>query len=213
MRRSAALAGAALITLVLSACSALGGGGTQPLPATPPPTDQAPSTSVTAPSASSGQASSSAQGSSSAQASSSSAAPSTATQPTPADPGQPSPADQLGAPVATRISAASNAKVELTMYALVRNGSTSQLNFAARKLSSDTGYSVATTFSDGNADAGDRTGNTVDGVQLVDGKHAKLYLVASTGTGSACAPASCSASPCRRPRRCSRPPSQHPRPT
>ena len=44
-------------------------------------------------------------------------------------------------------------------------------------------FQVADTFGDKNYSSSDFSGHTVDGIQLVDGKHSKLYLVASDGDG------------------------------
>lgn len=113
-----------------------------------------------------------------------SAAPSASTRPTPADPSQSSAPDQLGDPVVTRKSAADGEKVELAMYPVIRDGQVSHVNMVLSVPEEDADrVQVASLLADGDYSAGDTTGDTADGLQLVDGKNAKLYLVASDGKG------------------------------
>ena len=105
-------------------------------------------------------------------------------QPTPADPSQPSAPDQLGDPVVTRTSAADGEKVELALYPVVRDDRVSHVNMVLSVPDEDADrVQVASLLADGDYSAGDTTGDTADGLQLVDGKNAKLYLVASDGKG------------------------------
>ena len=85
----------------------------------------------------------------------------------------------LGQPVVTRRGAIDGKKVELQLYQVVRDGAVSHLNFT---LTGDR-VQIADALADGNYDAIDRDGRTADGITLVDGKNAKLYLVASDGDG------------------------------
>lgn len=82
--------------------------------------------------------------------------------------------------MATRTSAIRDAAIELKLYPLRRDGATSQLNFT---LEGGDRTQLAQTFSDGNNQAIDQTAFAADGIQLIDGKHAKAYLVASDGNG------------------------------
>ena len=113
-----------------------------------------------------------------------SADPSASTQPTPADPSQPTGPDQLGEPVVSRTSAVDRAKVVLTLYPVVRDGLVSHVNLVLSV--PDKGaerVQVSSLLSDADNTASDATGDAADGLQLVDGKNAKLYLVASDGKG------------------------------
>lgn len=109
----------------------------------------------------------------------------------PPTPGSPSDAtasspvgDQLGQPVATRTSAKGGARITLTLYPVQRDGATSHLNLTlSSPASAAERVQVSDTLADGNYSAGDKDGLTADGLQLVDGKNAKLYLVASDGQG------------------------------
>jgi hypothetical protein len=105
-------------------------------------------------------------------------------QPTPADPSQ-SPVTDLGQAVATRTSTHDGAPVTLTLYPVVRSGTTSSVNFT---LSSPGGTSsrlqVADMLSDEDYDSSDGSGHAADGLSLVDVKNSKLYLVASDGAGN-----------------------------
>jgi hypothetical protein len=113
-----------------------------------------------------------------------SAAPSASTPATPADPSQPSAPNQLGEPVVTRSSAADGDKVELALYPVVRDGQVSHVNLVLSVPDEDADrVQIASLLSDADYSAGDTTGDTADGLQLVDGKNAKLYLVASNGKG------------------------------
>jgi outer membrane protein OmpA-like peptidoglycan-associated protein len=140
--------------------------------------------------------------------------PSASTSPPPTAPTAgttpPTGADQLGPPVATRKSAESGQPLVLGLYPLVRDGAVSHLNFT---LTSDAKeedkVQIADLLSDNNSEAGDKGGWAADGLQVIDGKNSKIYLVASDG-----APDSSSANTCSPVSRWScRPPSPHHPPT
>lgn len=165
MKRS--IAGLAIATaLLVSGCSLLGG-DTQPSddPASqPPPATSAPSGS-TVPSATT----------------TSSTGPSTAptTGATPPDG-----ADQLGTPVATRKSSQDGQEVVLTLYPVVRDGATSHLNFTlSSKASEQNKVQIADMLTDNDNKTGEDSSWAADGLQLIDGKNSKVYLVASDGNG------------------------------
>lgn len=112
------------------------------------------------------------------------AAASSSASPTPADPSQPGAGtDQLGTPVATRTSAIGGKKAVLTVYPVLRDGTTSHMNFTIAGVTAGDRVQVASSLSDGNYKAIDFNGDAADGIQLVDGKNSKLYLVASDGAG------------------------------
>lgn len=157
MRTSTQAGLAIMIALSVSACSLVGGSDE---PSTPPPASapaSAPATAPTAPAT-------------------------TAGAPTPADPSQSGGNAQLGQPAGTRTSSSSGQPLEITLYPVVRDGTTSHLNLTMTS-PGDAVLSVGTLLSDGNPEASDSTGTAADGIQLVDGKNAKLYLVASDGAG------------------------------
>ena len=173
--RIAAASVVALLALSAASCSIPGSGDGGTPPSSAPPASAPASASAAAPS--------SGAGSSSSSPSTAGPAPSSGSV-TPADPNQPSSGDQLGEVVATRKSSAQEDEVALTLYPLLRDGATSHLNLAlsssARKPAS---FQVGTMLSDHNDEASDKDGFAADGLQLVDGKNAKLYLVASDGKG------------------------------
>jgi len=110
--------------------------------------------------------------------------PSTSTQPTPADPSQPAGPDQLGEPVVTRTSAADGDKIQLTLYPVVRDGVVSHLNFVLSAPEEEAErVQIADLLSDANSTSSNFALDAADGLQLVDGKNAKVYLVASDGKG------------------------------
>jgi hypothetical protein len=152
------------IALSATACGALGGPGA-PASSAPPPAGSTTAAS-SAPAASGGPTS---------------AAPG---QPTPADPSALAGNGQLGQVVASRTSAKDGDKVIAELYPVQRDGTVSHLNLT---LSVPAGASkkvqVSDLLSDENYDAIDHDGLVADGIQLVDGKNAKLYLVASDGRG------------------------------
>ena len=174
--RSAATTLVALLALATASCSLPGTGDA---PATSAPPAAAPSSEPAAPASSAG---TSATASPSAASGSPSAPASGA--PTPADPSQPSSGDQLGEVVATRTSSDKGTEVTLTLYPVLRDGATSHVNLELRSPAPE-GKSVQISglLSDGNYSAIDTEGSAADGLQLVDGKNAKLYLVASDGKG------------------------------
>jgi hypothetical protein len=176
VRPTAAVSLAAMLALSAAACSLPGGGSADQPQASAPPASVPASAPASAP------ATPPASDPASVPAS---AVPSATTAPpTPADPAQPSGDDQLGEPVATRTSADDGKKVTLTLYGLQRGGSTSHLNFTLTSPGSKTDrIQVAQFLSDKNYSSIDSTGFAADGLQLIDGKNAKLYLVASDGKG------------------------------
>lgn len=176
MRKSLPFIMAAAVTMTASACGVLGGDAAAPSSAPPPaiPSASAPaSSSADAGSVppSAGSVPPSATGSSPAQA-------------TPADPGQPSAGSDIGAVVATRSSSRGGFKVDMRLFPVKRNGATSTVNFSLT--SPDSGANsvrIDQMLSDGNNAAIDKDSFASDGLQLVDGKNAKVYLVASDGQG------------------------------
>lgn len=108
----------------------------------------------------------------------------TAGQPTPADPGASSGAAPLGEVFATRTSAMGSVKVTMQLYPLQRDGSVSHLNLTLSAPATGTEGQVTQLLSDSNPKAGDSTSDAADGIQVVDGKNSKLYLVASDGSGT-----------------------------
>jgi hypothetical protein len=175
MRRVTALAVTSLLALSVASCGLPGTGSADPPPASQPPpvtvTASAPGTPTDAPSAT---------GSASDLPASTEPTP---TEATPADPDQPGAGDQLGRVVAVRTGLVGRAKTTMKLYPLQRDGATSHLNFSLASPVDSVQGQVGQTLSDSNFSAIDKTGDTADGLQLVDGKHAKLYLVASDGRG------------------------------
>lgn len=171
MRRTVLTGLAAIIALSTSACSLVGGSDE---PSDPPPSAPPASAPVSAPASAPVPEPAS-------QTPSTSATPA---GPTPTDPDQPAGADQLGQPVATRESADGGKKVRMTLYPVVRDGSVSHLNLTLSASGKGVDrVQVSSLLTDGNPEAGDSSSLTADGLQLVDGKNAKLYLVASDGQG------------------------------
>lgn len=158
--RTNTLAGLAImIALSSSACSPVGGSDE---PSTPPATSAPASAPANDPTpAPTGSASSA---------------------PTPADPSQSGGTNQLGQPVTTRESSDQGRTFKLTLYPVVRSGTTSTLNLTLNNPGEDV-YAVGNILSDNNLEAGDETSVATDGIRLIDGKNAKLYLVASDGAG------------------------------
>lgn len=152
---------AIMIALSVSACSLAGGSDE---PSTPPPA----SAPATVPAG--------------GPAATSTGSTTTPAAPTPADPGQSGGNAQLGQPAGTRTSSSSGQPLEITLYPVVRDGSTAHLNLTMTS-PGDAVLSVGSLLSDANPEASDSTGTAADGIQLVDGKNAKLYLVASDGAG------------------------------
>ena len=105
--------------------------------------------------------------------------------PTPSQDQTALPPDQPPGPVvATRTSSSDGAKLTIELYAISRTGNLSELNMTLRAEPTKGKFQVADTFGDKNYSSSDFSGHTVDGIQLVDGKHSKLYLVASDGDGT-----------------------------
>lgn len=150
-----------LVTALVLCAGACGGGETPP---TGPANSETPATSET-PGALS-------------------APPSASTLPTPADPSQSGGPDQFGQPVVTRTSVADGEKVQLTLYPVVRDGRVAYVNLVLSVPDEDAkSVQIGQLLGDANNAASDASGDTADGLQLVDGKNAKLYLVASDGKG------------------------------
>lgn len=150
-----------LLTLALSttACGALGS-PEGPASSAPPPASSAPAPS----------------------AGTTSAAPAPASA-TPADPSASS-GGELGQVAASRTSAKGGQKIIASLYPVQRDGAVSHLNLALSQPAGATkSVQVGDLLADDNYDAIDHDGLTADGLQLVDGAHAKLYLVASDGNG------------------------------
>lgn len=92
--------------------------------------------------------------------------------------------NQLGQPAATRTSSKDGKKLELNLYPLVRDGAVSHLNLTLSSPVEKTDrVQVGNVLSDGNYQVNDTSSEAADGLQLLDGKHSKLYLVASDGKG------------------------------
>jgi len=177
MRHTAAVTLVAMLALSATACSLPGAGTDDDPPASAPPAS-APASAPASDAASTPAADPASPPASDVPSASAPAAP------TPADPNQPPSGDQLGQVAATRMSAADGKKITLQLYPLLRDGSTSHLNMT---LSSSVGATdrvqIAQLLSDKNSSSGDKSLFAADGLQVVDGKNAKLYLVASDGTG------------------------------
>lgn len=151
--------------LTLGACSlpGPGAGSSAPPPVAPPPASTTPTTATGSADPTAG----------------------------PTDPASASPSpsgsatDQLGTPAGTRTGSADGQRVVLTLYPVVRSGTTSEIEFT---LSADVPRTkrvqVAQLLSDGNYQESDASGLAADGLTLVDGRHSKLYLVASDGQGT-----------------------------
>jgi hypothetical protein len=94
---------------------------------------------------------------------------------------------ELGEPVQTRTSAETRAKLRLDIYEIVRADSVIHVNFAVTEIGNisetDTNFQVGQTFSDGDSSVADKTGFSVDGVQVIDAKNKKVHLPASDGNG------------------------------
>jgi hypothetical protein len=196
--KTAAITATVMLLLSASACSALGGEPAAPLPGTssaPPATDPssaaAPTSDPTASDApasdapSDGTSPAEPDGSVSASSAPSSSDAAGSTEPTPADPNQPSAGNQLGAPVATRIASAKGKKITMVLYPIRRAATTSTVNFSLSSPGENSldQVQVAQLLADGDYSAIDFQGHSADGVQLVDGRNAKLYLAASDGKG------------------------------
>jgi len=174
MRSAAAVSLVAVLALSAASCSLPGSGGGDDPAATAPPAG-APASEPAA----------SAPASAASPAASTPPADPTAAAPTPADPNQPPAGDQLGQVVATRTSASDGDKVVLRLYPVQRDQTTSHVNLtlSSGSASSTDSVSINQMLSDGNSSSSDKSPWTADGLQLVDGKNSKLYLVASDGQG------------------------------
>jgi hypothetical protein len=168
MRVPPTLAAAVFVVLLLGACGAGKDSAAGPNPTVPPPAPASSYSVGTAPPAN----------------------PATTTvdgqtgKPTPADPSQSMNTD-LGQPVATRSSSSDGVPVTLTMYPVVRSGTTSSVNFTLSSTGEEGGkLQVADMLSDGDYESSDFSGHAADGLSLVDTKNSKLYLVASDGKGT-----------------------------
>jgi hypothetical protein len=182
MHKLVALGLTTMLALSATACSLPGTGGSGD-PASQPPAAP-PATTSSAPSDSPPAATDSPSASDPSASDPSASDPSASGQPTPADPSQPSGGDQLGSVVATRTSAGGGRKVTLRLYPVLRDGATSHVNLTlSSPVERTSGVQVGELLADGDYNASDKSGLAADGIQLVDGKNAKLYLVASDGRG------------------------------
>jgi hypothetical protein len=183
MRTSTSLALTAALALSVAGCSLPFTGGANPAPSDPPapapasspaavPSDAPTAVAPSDPAAPSDQASV-------ATPSESGTDPSAV--PSPADPSQSAAGTQLGAPVATREAGKGGGKIQLTLYPVLRDGTTSHVNLALKVPAGTDKVQLDALLSDGNNDAGDSGPWAADGIQLIDGKNSKLYLVASDG--------------------------------
>jgi hypothetical protein len=87
--------------------------------------------------------------------------------------------------VATRTASDKGKKITMVLYPVKRAATTSTVNISISS-PGKTGLDqvqVSGLLADGNFSAIDFQGSSADGIQLVDGKNAKLYLVASDGKG------------------------------
>ena len=72
----------------------------------------------------------------------------------------------------------------MALYPVIRDGQVSYVNLMLSVPEEDAdGVQIGRLLSDSDNTAADASGDTADGLQLVDGKNAKLYLVASDGKG------------------------------
>jgi hypothetical protein len=85
--------------------------------------------------------------------------------------------------VATRESGKGGNKIQMTLYPVLRDGTTSHVNLSLKVPAGTERVQLAALLSDGNDDAGDKGVWAADGIQIIDGKNSKLYLVASDGQG------------------------------
>lgn len=179
MRNLTSMTLAAAVLLTASACGVLGG---DPAPSSAPPPASAPA-SAPASTPASAPASTPATGPASPSGAVTPSASGSSAQPTLTEPGQTGGAEP-GPVVATRSSSLNGYQVDLKLFPVTRNGSTSTVNFSLT--SPDSGANkvqIAQLLGDGNYSAIDKTAFAADGLQLVDGKNAKVYLVASDGQG------------------------------
>ena len=164
--RTAAVTTAVLLLLSASGCGFPGGDAARPYPSSTPPVETPTATGPVTELAS--------------------AAPGTPgpPQPTPSDPSQPGPGAQLGTAVATRTASADGLKLTMVLYPILRDTTTSSVTFSLSSPARNGDYiRLGGLLSDGDNSALDSTGYAADGIQLVDGKRAKLYLVATDGRG------------------------------
>ena len=183
MRPTAAVTLVAMLALSAAGCS-LPGSGTDDEPPASEPSASAPASEPSASAPASEPPVSAPASEAPSQSATEVPSPSTSAAPTPADPDQPPSGDQLGQVAATRASAADGKKITLQLYPLLRDGSTSHLNMTLTSPVSRTDrVQIAQLLSDKNSSASDQTMFAADGLQVIDGKNAKLYLVASDGAG------------------------------
>jgi hypothetical protein len=175
MRTAAAASLTAVLFASLTACSLPGSE-----PATSPPAAEPPASAPAEPSGSAPAATAAGSPAASAPASTTSSP----AAPSPASPDQSAGADQLGEVVATRTGSKDGSSIELQLHPVLRNGSTAHVNLVlTTDASKEDRIQLVGLFSDGDSRASDRTSWAADGIQLVDGKNAKLHLVASDGDG------------------------------
>ncbi len=176
------VAGLTATAFATAGCSMLGGGGASPT--TDPPAAPA-STGPTGSSSSTASVSPAASASTTAEATTSASGTSA---PTPADPSVSTGNADLGPVVSTRTGNVFHGAITAAVHPVLRDGAVSHLNIVFSSSvpddSSEPGPPyVMTALSDNNSSSSDKTTDAADGIQLVDGKHAKVYLVASDGQG------------------------------
>ena len=179
MRTPTSLALAAMLSISVAGCTLPFTGGSNPAPSDPP----APAPASSAPVVPSVTPTPVVPSDSSSAAAPSQSASEPSAVPTPADPSQPESGTQLGAPVATREAGRDGNKLQLTVYPVLRDGTTSHVNLALKVPVGTKRVQLVGLLSDANRDAGDSGPWAADGIQLIDGKNPKLYLVASDGQG------------------------------
>lgn len=92
------------------------------------------------------------------------------------------PSKDLGDPVGSRKGSTSEGPAVLTIYAVSRADRLITVNFSLTlDASAAEKFQVSDFFADENYDASDGEGHSVDGVQVLDTKNAKLHQVASDG--------------------------------
>lgn len=92
----------------------------------------------------------------------------------------------LGDPVASRTTSADGYGLQLKVYPVHRTEDLATLNFTmtVTKAGGSGMFQVATLLADGDFDSSDTaSGDTVDGVKMLDSANKKVYLVASDGSG------------------------------
>ncbi len=105
----------------------------------------------------------------------------------------PEPGADLGAPVAVRQAGKDGFRARIEVFPLVRSGRTVLANVRLTATGSTRGTDDVPLwiwFSDGNNKSVDFGNDAADGVQLIDGRNAKVHLPASDGKGTCLCPTS-----------------------